>query len=110
VIDGLEADVVTLALAADVIKLQHAGLIEQGCEKELLNDSIISHFTVALLTRPSNPREIKCLSDLTRPGVSVVTANPKISGGARWNFLWLWGAITQAGGSVQQAKVFVRKV
>lgn len=110
VIDGLDADVVTLALAADVLKLQEAGLIEPGWEKELPNDSIITHSAVAFLTRPGNPKGIRTWNDLVKPGVTVVTANPKTSGGARWNFLGLWGSVSQNDGTAQQAQDFVTKV
>lgn len=110
IIDGLEADVATLALSADVLKLQQAGLIQPGWEKELPNGSIITNSTVAFLTRPGNPKGIRSWKDLVRPGVTVVTANPKTSGGARWNFLGLWGSITQTGGSQQQAEAYVTNV
>ncbi|MCP9848493.1 sulfate ABC transporter substrate-binding protein [Cyanobium sp. Morenito 9A2] len=110
IIDGLEADVAGLALGADVNKLQQAGLIEPGWEKELPNDSVITHSTVALLTRPGNPKGIKTWQDLNRKDVEVVSANPRTSGGARWNFLGLWGSITQTGGSDAQAKAFVSAV
>jgi sulfate/thiosulfate-binding protein len=110
VIDGLDADVVTLALSADVFKLEEAGLIEPGWEQELPNSSIITHSAVALITRPGNPKQITNWKDLVKPGVTVVTANPKTSGGARWNFLGLWGSITQNGGTAQQAESFVSRV
>lgn len=110
VIDGLDADVVTLALSADVLKLQQAGLLEPGWEQELPNNSIITNSAVAFLTRPGNPRRIKGWNDLVRPGVTVVTANPRTSGGARWNFLGLWGSITQSGGTSQQAEAYVTSV
>lgn len=110
VIDGLEADVVGLALGGDVLKIQQAGLIEPGWEKELPDDSTITHSTVALITRDGNPKGIKSWQDLGKPGVSVVSANPKTSGGARWNFLALWGSVTRANGSDAQARDFVSKV
>jgi sulfate transport system substrate-binding protein len=110
VIDGLDADVVTLALSADVLKLEESGLLDAGWEKELPNNSIITNSTVAFLTRPGNPKQIASWTDLIKPGVTVVTANPKTSGGARWNFLGLWGSISQTGGSESQAKAFVRSV
>lgn len=110
IIDGLEADVATLALSADVIKLQQAGLIQPGWEQELPSGSIITNSAVAFLTRPGNPKGIRSWRDLVNPGVTVVTANPKTSGGARWNFLGLWGSITQTGGSQQQAEAFVTSV
>ncbi len=110
IIDGLEADVATLALSADVLKLQQGGLIQPGWEQELPSDSIITNSTVAFLTRPGNPKGIRSWKDLVKPGVTVVTANPKTSGGARWNFLGLWGSITQVGGSQQEAEAYVTSV
>ena len=110
IIDGLEADVATLALSADVLKLQQAGLIQPGWEQELPGGSIVTNSAVAFLTRPGNPKGIRGWSDLVKPGVTVVTANPKTSGGARWNFLGLWGSITQTGGSQQQAEAYVTSV
>lgn len=110
VIDGLEADVVALALALDTKKIEQAGLINRGWEKEAPNNSIITRSVVALETRPGNPKGIKTWNDLTKPGVKIVTANPKTSGGARWNFLALWGAITQNGGNETQALNFVQQV
>jgi sulfate transport system substrate-binding protein len=110
IIDGLEADVATLALAGDVEKLQKAGLIEPGWEREFPNDSIITHSVVAFLTRDGNPKRVKTWKDLARPDVTVITANPKTSGGARWNFLGLWGSVTQTGGTEEQARQFVTAV
>jgi sulfate/thiosulfate-binding protein len=110
IIDGLDADVATLALSADILKLEKAGLIQPGWEKDLPNDSIITHSTVAFFTRPGNPKGIRTWSDLVKPSVAVVTANPKTSGGARWNFLGLWGSVTQTGGSKEQAEAFLRGV
>jgi len=110
VIDGLEADVVTLALSADVLKLQQAGLIKAGWEQELPRGSIISNSAVALITRSGNPKAIKGWNDLNKAGVTVVTANPKTSGGARWNFLGLWGSVSQNGGTAQQAETYVASV
>lgn len=110
VIDGLDADVVTLALSADVLKLEESGLIQPGWERELPNNSIITNSAVAFVTRPGNPKQISNWKDLVKPGVTVVTANPKTSGGARWNFLGLWGSISQAGGTPQQAEAFVTSV
>ena len=110
IIDGLEADVATLALSADVLKLQQAGLIQPGWEQELPSGSIITNSAVAFLTRPGNPKGIRSWNDLVNPGVTVVTANPKTSGGARWNFLGLWGSISQTGGSQQAAEAYVTSV
>lgn len=110
VIDGLEADVVTLALGADVLKLQEAGLVQPGWEKEFPSQSVITNSAVAFLTRAGNPKGIQTWPDLLKPGVTVVTANPKTSGGARWNFLGLWGSVTQTGGTAQQAEAYVSSV
>lgn len=109
VIDGLEADVVALALALDTKKIEQAGLIQAGWEKEAPNDSIVHKSVAAIVTRDDKIKITKW-SDLARDDVQVITANPKTSGGARWNFLALWGAVTQSGGSEQQAEQFVEKV
>lgn len=110
ILDGLEADVATLALTGDVLKLQKAGLVQPGWEKELPHEAIITHSVVAFLTRDGNPKQIRDWSDLARKDVKVITANPKTSGGARWNFLGLWGSVTQAGGSDAQARAYVSSV
>ncbi|MEA5441436.1 sulfate ABC transporter substrate-binding protein [Cyanobium gracile] len=110
IIDGLDADVATLALAGDVLKLQENGLVQPGWEKDLPDGSIITHSVVAFVTRDGNPRGVRTWADLAKPGISVVTANPKTSGGARWNFLGLWGSISQTGGSEAQAKAYVGSV
>lgn len=110
VIDGLPADVVALALALDTKKIEQAGLINPGWEKEAPNGSIITRSVVALETRAGNPKKIKTWNDLIKPGVKIVTANPKTSGGARWNFLALWGAVTKNGGNETQALKFVNDV
>ncbi|GAB4210554.1 MAG: sulfate ABC transporter substrate-binding protein [Synechococcales cyanobacterium] len=91
VIDGLEADVVALALALDTNRIQEAGLIQPGWEKEVPNDGIVTRSVAVIVTREGNPKGIQGWDDLAKPGISVVTANPKTSGGARWNFLTLWG-------------------
>lgn len=110
VIDGLDADVVQLALASDVDKIQKAGLIQPGWEKEVPNNGIVTKSVIALVTRPGNPKKIKDWRDLARPEVKTVTANPKTSGVARWNFLGLWGSVTQTGGSEAKAREFTTKV
>ncbi len=110
VIDGLEADVVALSLGLDINKIQKAGLIKPGWEKRAPNNAIVTRSTVALVTRPGNPKKIRNWADLAKPGVSVITANPKTSGGARWNFLALWGSVIKTGGSEAQARDFVTKV
>jgi sulfate transport system substrate-binding protein len=110
ILDGLEGDVATLALAGDVLKLQKAGLVDPGWEKEQPNGSIITNSVVAFLPRAGNPKGVKNWPDLARPDVKVITANPKTSGGARWNFLGLWGSVTQTGGSEEQARRYVTSV
>ena len=91
VIDGLEADVVSLAMAADVSKIQHAGLINPGWEKGDSSSSMPFYSTVAVFVRLGNPKKITGWKDLGNKDVKVVAANPKTSGGARWNFLALLG-------------------
>ena len=110
VIDGLEADVVSLAMAADVNKIQQAGLIKPGWEKENAYNSTPINSTVVAFVRPGNPKNINTWKDLDNKNVDVVLANPKTSGGARWNFLALWGAITRSGGSEAQARSFITGV
>jgi sulfate transport system substrate-binding protein len=92
VIDGLEADVVTLALAGDVAQLAEKGnLIPKAWQQRLPNNSCPYTSTIVLLVRKGNPKGIKDWNDLAKPGVGVITPNPKTSGGARWNFLAAWG-------------------
>lgn len=110
VIDGLEADVVALSLGLDINQIQKAGLIGSGWEKKAPNNAIVTKSVVALVTRPGNPKQIKSWDDLVKPGVTVITANPKTSGGARWNFLGLWGAVSQSGGNEAKALDYVSKV
>ncbi|QNP28160.1 sulfate ABC transporter substrate-binding protein [Cylindrospermopsis curvispora] len=110
VIDGLQADVVALALALDTKRIEKAGLINPGWEKEAPNNSIVTRSVVAIETRAGNPKGINTWTDLIKPGVKIVTANPKTSGGARWNFLALWGSVTRNGGNEKQALDFVQKV
>ncbi|OCR01317.1 sulfate-binding protein [Oscillatoriales cyanobacterium USR001] len=110
VIDGLDADVVHLALAFDTSRIQQAGLIKAGWEREVPNNGIVSKSVVALVTREGNPKKINGWSDLARNGISVITANPKTSGVARWNFLALWGSVTKTGKNEQEARKFVTQV
>lgn len=112
VIDGLQADVVTLALAYDVDEIsQKGGLFPADWQKRLPNNSAPYTSTIVLLVRKGNPKGIHDWSDLARPGVSVVTPNPKTSGGARWNYLaaWAW-ALHQPGGTDASAKEFVTRL
>jgi sulfate/thiosulfate-binding protein len=94
VIDGLEADVVTLALAYDIDAIaDNSDLLDKGWQKRLLHNSSPYTSTIVFLVRKGNPKEIKDWSDLVKEGVEVITANPKTSGGARWNYLAAWGYI-----------------
>lgn len=110
VIDGLEADIVALALALDTQAIEQAGLIQPGWENEVPNNGIVHRSVAALVTRDGNPKNVQSWQDLARDDVSVVTANPKTSGGARWNFMGLWGSVTQTGGTDEQALEFTRNV
>jgi sulfate/thiosulfate-binding protein len=112
VIDGLDADVVTLALAYDVDMLWQRGkLIPQDWQKRLPNNSAPYTSIIVLLVRKGNPKQIKDWDDLTRPGVSVITPNPKTSGGARWNYLAAWGyALKKYGGDEGKARDFVARI
>lgn len=111
VIDGLEADVVTLALAYDVDAIAQKGLIAKDWLSRLPDNSSPYTSTIVFLVRKGNPKAIKDWNDLVKPGVSVVTPNPKTSGGARWNYLAAWGyALRQPGGNDQSAKDFVAKL
>jgi sulfate/thiosulfate transport system substrate-binding protein len=110
VIDGLEADVVTLALAFDVDALADVGkLIPVDWQKRLPNNSAPYTSTIVFLVRKGNPKQIKDWGDIVKPGISVVTPNPKTSGGARWNYLAAWAyALQQPGGSEASAQAFVK--
>jgi sulfate/thiosulfate transport system substrate-binding protein len=110
VIDGLPADVVALALALDTQKIQQAGLIRPGWENRAPNRGIVTRSLVALETREGNPKKINSWSDLAKPGIKVITANPKTSGVARWNFIALWGSVVKNGGDEGKARDFVTKV
>jgi sulfate/thiosulfate transport system substrate-binding protein len=112
VIDGLSADVVTLALAADIDAIASNGkLLPVNWEERLPDHSAPYTSTIVFLVRAGNPKGIKDWGDLARPGVSVITPNPKTSGGARWNYLagWAW-AKKQPGGSEETAKDYIRKL
>ncbi|MDF5713291.1 MAG: sulfate ABC transporter substrate-binding protein [Rhizonema sp. NSF051] len=110
VIDGLEADVVHLSLAGDTRKIEKAGLVQPGWEKKVPNNGIVSKTVAALVIRPGNPKAIKTWSDLTKDGVKLITADPKTSGIARWNFLALWNSVIKTGGDDTKATEFVTKV
>ena len=110
VIDGLEADVVHLALALDTQRIEKAGLIQPGWEKEVPNNGIVSKSVAVLVTREGNPKGIKTWADLGTNGVKLITADPKTSGIARWNFLALWNSVIKTGGDEAKATDFVTKV
>lgn len=111
VIDGLAADVVTLALAYDIDEIANRGLIAKDWQKRLPHNSAPYTSTIVFLVRKGNPKAIKDWNDLARPGVAVITPNPKTSGGARWNHLAAWGyALKQPGGSEKTAQEFLGKI
>ncbi len=111
VIDGLDADVVTLALAGDVDALaKHAQLIPADWQKRLPHNSAPYTSTIVLVVRQGNPKGIKDWDDLIKPGISVITPNPKTSGGARWNYLAAWEYAKRKFGGDAKAKEFVAKL
>lgn len=111
VIDGLQADVVTLALAYDVDAIAKSGLIKAGWQARLKDNSSPYTSTIVFLVRKGNPKGIKDWEDLARPGISVITPNPKTSGGARWNYLAAWGyALKKWNHDQARAKDFVGKI
>jgi sulfate/thiosulfate-binding protein len=111
VIDGLEADVVTLALAYDVDELAgRAKLIPADWQKRLKHNSAPYTSTIVFLVRKGNPKGIKDWDDLVKPGIGVVTPNPKTSGGARWNYLAAWGYALKKFGSEAKAQQFVGQI
>jgi sulfate/thiosulfate-binding protein len=111
VIDGLKADVVTLALASDIDAVAKKGLLNDDWEKRLPNHSSPYSSTIVLVVRKGNPKGIKDWPDLTRSDVKIITPNPKTSGGARWNFLAAWGHVTLGRkGTEEDARDFVGKI
>ena len=111
VIDGIDADVVTLALAGDVDALyKNAALIPQDWQKRLPHNSAPYTSTIVLVVRQGNPKGIKDWDDLVKPGISVITPNPKTSGGARWNYLAAWEFAKRKYGGEAKAKEFVKKL
>jgi sulfate transport system substrate-binding protein len=111
VIDGLEADVVTLALAYDIDALADHKLLGLDWQKKLPNNASPYTSTIVFLVRKGNPKHISNWPDLARSGVDVITPNPKTSGGARWNYLAAWGyALKQPGGNAESAKAFVKRI
>jgi sulfate/thiosulfate-binding protein len=109
VVDGLEADVVTLALAHDVDAVSKAGLVAPGWRRRLPANASPYTSTIVFLVRKGNPRKLRDWDDLVKPGVAVITPNPKTSGGARWSYLAAWAhALERSGGDEAKAKEFVR--
>lgn len=111
VIDGLDADVVTLGLAYDIDAIAEHGQLAPNWEKRLNHNSTPYSSTIVFLVRKGNPKGIKDWNDLVKPGTSVIAANPKTSGGARWSYLGAWGyALKKPGGSDASAKEFITKL
>jgi len=111
VIDGLQADVVTLALAYDIDAISERGLIAHNWQQRLEHRSTPYASTIVFLVRKGNPKAIRDWADLVKPGVSVITPNPKTSGGARWNYLAAWGyALRQPGATEASARAYLTKL
>jgi sulfate/thiosulfate transport system substrate-binding protein len=110
VIDGLRADVVTLALAYDIDAIAAKGLLAGDWQKRLPFNASPYTSTIVFLVRKGNPKAIKDWDDLLKPGVEVITPNPKTSGGARWNYLAAWGYAEKKLGSADKAKKFVAEL
>jgi sulfate transport system substrate-binding protein len=112
VIDGLEADVVTLGLEPDIDAIvERTGLIAADWRQRLPNRAVPYTSTIVFVVRKGNPKQIKDWSDLVRPGVSVITPNPKTSSGGRWNYLAAWGfALKAGGGNEDSARGFVKEL
>lgn len=107
VIDGLKADVVTLALASDIDAIARSGHIPTDWQKRLPNNSAPYTSTIVFLVRKGNPKGIRDWDDLVKPGLQVITPNPKTSGGARWNYLAAWAYAREKQGSDEAARAFV---
>jgi len=110
VIDGLDGDVVTLAMFPDTDAIRKAGLIAPNWQAQLPNRSLPFVSTIVFVVRKENPKNIRDWCDLARPDIATITPNPKTSGNGKWSFLALWGAVTQRGGSDDDAIEYVRKV
>jgi sulfate transport system substrate-binding protein len=110
VIDGLEADVVTLALAYDIDAIAERGLLAKDWQTKFPDNASPYTSTIVFLVRKGNPKGIKDWEDLLKPGVQIITPNPKTSGGARWNYLAAWGFAEKTYGSEDKAKEFVQKL
>ena len=110
VIDGLEADVLTLALWSDTNAVAKAGLLPTDWTSQLPNNSLPYTSTIVFVVRKGNPKGIKDWADIVKPGVEIVTPNPKTSGNGKLSFLAAWGSVTQRGGSDADALAFVKKL
>ncbi len=111
VLDGLQADILTLALAYDIDVLQEGGLVAKDWQKRLPNNASPYTSTIVFLVRRGNPKKVQDWSDLVKPGIDIVTPNPKTSGGARWNYLAAWAyALAQPGGNEDTARAFVKSL
>jgi sulfate transport system substrate-binding protein len=110
VIDGLDADVVTLALWSDTDAIRRKGLINDGWEDRLPHGSLPYFSTIVFVVRKGNPKGVKDWPDLVRPGIQVVTPNPKTSGNGKLSFLAAWGAVVRRGGSDDEAREFVTRL
>jgi len=110
IIDGLDADVATLALAYDIDEIAQNGLLNKDWQKEFKQNSAPYTSTIVFVVRKGNPKGIKDWNDLVKPGVQVITPNPKTSGGARWNYLAAWGYALKKYGSEAKAKEFIKNL
>ncbi len=111
VIDGLAADVVTLAIQYDIDQIAAQGLIAPNWRSRLPNNSTPFTSTIVFLVRRGNPKHVRDWNDLVGPGIQIITPNPKTSGGARWNYLAAWAyALRQPGGTAQSAQAFVQRL
>ncbi len=110
ILDGLDADVATLALWSDTDALRKGGLIDENWEKRFANRSLPYFSTIVFVVRKGNPKNIRDWPDLVKPGVSIITPNPKTSGNGKWSFLAAWGAVRERGGSEADAQEFVTRL
>ena len=110
IVDGLDADVATLALWPDTDALRKANLLANGWEQRLPNNSVAYTSTIVFVVRKGNPKGIKDWPDIVKPGVEIVTPNPKTSGNGKLSFLAAWGSVVARGGSEEEAKALVTKL
>jgi sulfate/thiosulfate transport system substrate-binding protein len=110
IVDGLDADVASLALWTDTDAIRKAGLMDAGWEEKFPNHSLPYVSTIVLVVRKGNPKQVRDWTDLARADVAVITPNPKTSGNGKWSFLALWGSVVWRGGSEGEAREFVRGV